>query len=185
MECRQVLGRQLPGQREQGVLEVVAMGTWMLTKAREAVSSHSALLRSPRLVSQAGSLFAFGSTGRRVAPSSRSTAAALQSWSPNPKPRLPAWCQHGHHHLHSIHRRVPALRGTGKVSCPAGSPRRHRVSLLGGCRALGVREGACACLSRALRAHRGRQAAWFGGACMCTTCPELAVSMSVGSDVSS
>lgn len=47
MEGRQVLGRQLPGQREQGVSEVVAMGTWMLTKAREAVSSHSALLRSP------------------------------------------------------------------------------------------------------------------------------------------
>ncbi|KAM6148498.1 calcium/calmodulin-dependent protein kinase type II subunit alpha-like [Erethizon dorsatum] len=39
------------------------MGTWMLTKAREAVSSHSALLRSPRLVSQAGSPFALGSTG--------------------------------------------------------------------------------------------------------------------------
>lgn len=50
-----MLGRQLPGQREQGVSEVVAMGTWMLTKAREAVSSHSALLRSLGLLSQASS----------------------------------------------------------------------------------------------------------------------------------
>lgn len=76
---RQVLGRQLPGQREQGVSEVVAMGTWMLTKAREAVSSHSALLRSPKLVSQAGSPFALRSTGRRVAPSSGSRASASQT----------------------------------------------------------------------------------------------------------
>lgn len=78
MEGRQVLGRQLPGQREQGVSEVVAMGTWMLTKAREAVSSHSALLRSPKLVSQAGSPFALRSTGRQAAPSSGSTATASQ-----------------------------------------------------------------------------------------------------------
>lgn len=66
LEGRQVLGRQLPGQREQGVSEVVAMGTWMLTKAREAVSSHSALLRSLGLVSQAGSRFSLGSTGRQA-----------------------------------------------------------------------------------------------------------------------
>lgn len=79
VEGRQVLGRQLPGQREQGVSEVVAMGTWMLTKAREAVSSHSALLRSPELVSQAASPFALRSTGRRVAPSSGSRAAVSQS----------------------------------------------------------------------------------------------------------
>lgn len=126
VEGRQVLGRQLPGQREQGVSEVVAMGTWMLTKAREAVSSHSALLRSPRLVSQAGSPIALGNTGRRVAPSSGSRAAVPQSWCPSPEPCLPVQCQDGHHHLHPLHRRVSALRGTGKVSCTSGSP--------GGCR---------------------------------------------------
>ena len=87
---RQVLGRQLPGQREQGVSEVVAMGTWMLTKAREAVSSHSALLRSPGLVSQAGSQFALGSTGRRVAPSSGSSSAPVPVLQPQASPARPA-----------------------------------------------------------------------------------------------
>lgn len=125
VEGRQVLGRQLPGQREQGVSEVVAMGTWMLTKAREAVSSHSALLRSPGLVSQASSLFALSSTGRQVAPRFGSRAAAPQSWSPSPKPHLPAQRQDGHHHLHPLHRRVPALRGIGQVSCASGSPGGH------------------------------------------------------------
>lgn len=85
------------------------MGTWMLTKAREAVSSHSALLRSPGLVSQAGCQFALGSRGRRVAPSSGSRAAAPQSWSSSPEPRLPSQRQDGHHHLHTLHGRVPAL----------------------------------------------------------------------------
>lgn len=133
MEGRQVLGRQLPGQREQGVSEVVAMGTWMLTKAREAVSSHSALLRSPGLVSQAGSWFALGSAGRRVVLSSGCRAAAPQSWSSSPKPRLPAQRQDGHHHLHPLHGRVPALRGTGKVSCTSESS--------GGCRGSASRAG--------------------------------------------
>lgn len=133
MEGRQVLGRQLPGQREQGVSEVVAMGTWMLTKAREAVSSHSALLRSPGLVSQAGSRLSLGSTGRRVALSSRSRAAEPQSWSSSPKPRLPTQRQDGHHHLHPLHGRVPALRGTGKVSCTSESS--------GGCRGSASRAG--------------------------------------------
>lgn len=109
VQGRQVLGRQLPGQREQGVSEVVAMGTWMLTKAREAVSSHSALLRSPGLASQAGSRFSLGSTGRRVAPGSQSRTAVPQPWSSNPEPRLPARHQDGHHHLHPLHGRVPAL----------------------------------------------------------------------------
>lgn len=90
VEGRQVLGRQLPGQREQGVSEVVAMGTWMLTKAREAVSSHSALLRSPGLVSQAGSQFALGSTGRRVAPSSGSSSAPVLVLQPQASPARPA-----------------------------------------------------------------------------------------------
>lgn len=160
VEGRQVLGRQLPGQREQGVSEVVAMGTWMLTKAREAVSSHSALLRSPRLVSQAASLFALSSTGRRVAPSSGSRAGAPQSWSFNPKTRLPAQYQDGHHHLHPLHGRVSALRGTGKVSCALGSPGGHRV---GG----GVPDSGRGCAPAHLGhscVHRRRPAAWVGGA---------------------
>lgn len=156
VEGRQVLGRQLPGQREQGVSEVVAMGTWMLTKAREAVSSHSALLRSPGLVSQAGSRFSLGSTGRRVAPGSQSRAAVSQPWSSNPEPRLPARHQDGHHHLHPLHGRVPALRGTGKVSYTLESPGGRSGSV--------SRVGVCTCAVSC--AHTGRKAV-FGGTRMC------------------
>ena len=95
------VGRQLLRQREQGVSEVVTMATWMLTKAREAVSSHSALLRSPGLISQAGSRLSLGSTGRRAAPGSRrrtavppdlvfqpraSPARTSPGWPPSPAP---------------------------------------------------------------------------------------------------
>lgn len=159
MEGRQVLGRQLPRQREQGVSEVVAMGTWMLTKAREAVSSPSALLRNPGLVTQAGSQFALGSTGRRLAARSGSRAAAPQSWSRSPKPHLLTRCQDGHHHLHPLHGRVPALRGTGKVSCTSESPGglRGSVSWLRGLH---------------LRCFQGAH-----GALVCAECPELGAGM--------
>lgn len=152
VEGRQVLGRQLPRQREQGVSEVVAMGTWMLTKAREAVSSHSALLRSPGLVSQAGSRFALSSTGRRVAPGSGSRAAEPQSWSSGHTPRRLAQRQDGHHHLHPLHRRVSALRGTGKVSCTSESS--------GGCRGSASRAGGVHL--RASCAYTGRRLHAFG-----------------------
>lgn len=177
VEGRQVLGRQLPGQREQGVSELVAMGTWMLTKAREAVSSHSALLRSWGLLSQAGSRFSLGSTGRRVAPGSGSRTAVPQPWSSSPEPRLPAQHQDGHHHLHPLHGRVPALRGTGKVSYTLESPGGPRDSV--------PWVGACTC--GVSRAHRGRKAVcvwghlhvqsvqnWHGHVCGYTDVPKPA-----------
>lgn len=172
MKGRQVLGRQLPGQREQGVSEVVAMGTWMLTKAREAVCSHSALLRSPRLVSQAGSRFSLGSTGRRVAPSSRSRKAVPQPWSSSPDPRLPAQHQDGHHHLHPLHGRVPALRGIGKVSCTSQSPggRRGSVSWAG------VWPRSAAVLSQGGRLY-------VFGTLACAEYPELAMAIFVGAQM--
>lgn len=89
MKGRQVLGRQLPGQREQGVSEVVAMGTWMLTKAREAVSSHSALLRSPKLVSQAGSPL---HSGAQAGEWPLVLGAEHQHPSPSPQPKASPAC---------------------------------------------------------------------------------------------
>uniref|UniRef100_A0A5F7ZRA5 Calcium/calmodulin dependent protein kinase II alpha n=1 Tax=Macaca mulatta TaxID=9544 RepID=A0A5F7ZRA5_MACMU len=62
-----------------------------------------------------------GSTGRQVAPRFGSRAAAPQSWSPSPKPHLPAQRQDGHHHLHPLHGRVPALRGIGQGSLLGGA----------------------------------------------------------------
>lgn len=152
MEGRQVLGRQLPGQREQGVLEVVAMGTWMLTKAREAVSSYSALLRSPGLISQAGSWFALSSTGRRVAPV---PGAEQQCPSPVLQPiALPA---------HPVPGWPPSLAPASQKSTSSSRNWESKLHLRvlegtgGWCHRRGI------CTSSAPGAHTGRKAACVRG----------------------
>lgn len=166
VEGRQVLGRQLPRQREQGVSEVVAMATWMLTKAREAVSSHSALLRSPGLISQAGSSLALGSTGRRVAPGSgrrtavppalvfqprASPACTTPGWPPSPAPASQKSTSSSRNWESELH-----LRESWRV-------RGGRVGVAGG----GVH------LRGFLFLHR-KAGSLCLGALACAECPELA-----------
>lgn len=100
-------------------------------------------------------------------PESGSRVAEPQVWSSSPTPRLPAQSQDGHHHLHSLHGRVPALRGTGKVSCTSESS--------GGCRGSASRAGDVHLRASCAHTRGGSLHVW--GILACAECPELGVGM--------